>query len=355
MLQFHTTDRPPSLHRHEGLMQYLESPLTPPAKLSAAELTALSDQRRSAYDRARIIHLSGGIVIETPKLQEARRLLTQSFALNVARNSGHAGVMLTGDSTLGKTTSAVALMRYVYNADKRQFPEFREHSRIPVAYVDVPPASTGKRLLATFAEFYGLTVTTRDSTNSLQSRVVDMINTVGTQLIVVDELHNLASRSVGAGESVDLLKGLSNDVPATFVYAGINLTESDGVLGGARGNQIGSRFAVVKMEALELGYAPDRKTWHRLLSAFEAQLRLTEHETGTLNRLSDYLYGRTSGAIGSLSRLLTGAAIEAIQNPELPEQITEELLETRTLDHTAETRKSRTRTKYSLDDDSDFA
>lgn len=55
-----------------------------------------------------------------------------------------------------------------------------------------------------------------------------------------------------------------------------------------------------------------------------------------------YLFERTSGSVGSLTRLLSSAAIEAITNPDLPEVITQSLLETIRVDHTAETRRRAT-------------
>ena len=46
----------------------------------------------------------------------------------------------------------------------------------------------------------------------------------------------------------------------------------------------------------------------------EASLRLHHHRPGTLTGLDDYLFGRTSGMIGSRSQLIRGAAILAIQD-----------------------------------------
>jgi hypothetical protein len=54
-------------------------------------------------------------------------------------------------------------------------------------------------------------------------------------------------------------------------------------------------------------------------------LRLHQHTTGTLVALDEYLYRRSSGMIGSLSQLVRGAAILAIEDG--TEQITRELLD----------------------------
>ena len=57
----------------------------------------------------------------------------------------------------------------------------------------------------------------------------------------------------------------------------------------------------------------------------EASLRLHQHRPGTLTGLDEYLFGRTSGMIGSLSQLVRGAAVLAIQDG--TEQITRKLLD----------------------------
>jgi len=43
-----------------------------------------------------------------------------------------------------------------------------------------------------------------------------------TELIIVDEIHNLNHHTRGGAEASDHLKYLSENVAATFVYAGID-------------------------------------------------------------------------------------------------------------------------------------
>lgn len=66
----------------------------------------------------------------------------------------------------------------------------------------------------------------------------------------------------------------------------------------------------------------------------EAGLLLRDHKPGTLAGLGEYLYGRAGGAIGSLSRLVRGAAVLAIENG--AEQVTRELLELVPAGHAAQ-------------------
>jgi len=124
------------------------------------------------------------------------------------------------------------------------------------------------------------------------------------------------------------LKYFSERIPATFVFAGINV-ERAGLLYGARGEQIAGRFAMVRTGP----FACDDQ-WATLIAALEDSLRLHRHQAGTLPQLARYLHQRTGGMIGSLSHLIRAAAITAII--EGSEAITRTLLDTVALDYAAE-------------------
>ena len=129
---------------------------------------------------------------------------------------------------------------------------------------------------------------------------------------------------------------MHNDLPCTFVYAGIDLT-SGSLLAGSRGQQLSARFDIMQMNRFNLSKTDVRKSWKQLISAFEKRLPLRHHELGSLVKLQEYLFERTNGSIGSLARLITGSAIETITNPDITlELIDQKLLDTRRLDFAAE-------------------
>jgi hypothetical protein len=129
-------------------------------------------------------------------------------------------------------------------------------------------------------------------------------------------------------EVSDTLKYLSERIPATFVYAGIDL-ERQGLFSGIRGSQIAGGFT--RIPTLPFPLADE---WRGLAATLEDALCLRRHQAGTLAGLDRYLHQRTSGMIGSLSHLVRGAAIEAIQSG--TEQIARKLLDTIDLDHAAQ-------------------
>ena len=103
---------------------------------------------------------------------------------------------------------------------------------------------------------------------------------------------------------------------------------------GARGRQIAGRFTVVAAVPFAYGTAEQRANWHALVAAVESTLRLGDHVAGTLPEMAEQLYRRSRGMIGSLSQLVRGAAILAIDDG--TEKITAELLDLVPVDYAAQ-------------------
>ncbi|APZ33078.1 hypothetical protein BOH66_01255 [Microbacterium aurum] len=342
MLSFTNPDHDQaSLNRRESLLHHLQHPLAAPD----SELR--DDRNRYEFDQQRMDYLSGGIILGTDTVMQGRLQLTRAFQENRARNSGHSGVILSGDSTLGKTTTAKRLMRWVLQEYEKQVPDWRALQHVPVMYVEVPPNSSGKALLKEMSAFFGLSVLTRDSMADLRAKVVAAMRRGRTQLIVVDELHNLsAGKAVGLGETVDVLKGLHNDIAGTFLYCGIDVTSSS-LMSGPRGQQLKSRFTVLELTRYNWSNPEHQKAWKALVRSFEKELQLRDHPAGTLKGEVQYLWQRTGGSIGSLGRLLTGAAIDVIQNGVEPEVLDRSRLDAYRLDRTAEEHYQRVKTRLS--------
>jgi hypothetical protein len=197
-------------------------------------------------------------------------------------------------------------------------------------------------LAAEFARFAGVPVSSRQQNQAdITNAVCDVLARLRTSL-VLDEIHNhnhnlnLATR-VGADAS-DQLKYLAERIPATFIYAGINVKGS-GLFAGTRGQQIAGRFSVIACDPFPYGTAVQRQKWQALIATLEQSLRLRHHEPGRLLKLDAYLHERTDGMIGSLSHLIRGAAVEAILDG--TEKITRQTLDRVGLDHAAETARTR--------------
>jgi AAA domain len=287
-----------------GWRRFVEEEPAPPELLPDQEWRRLSDAGRLAYDEARLNHHSRLLVVATPVIRkvitEGRRL---SY-LNRNADSGRCGLILSGPARTGKTTALTQLGKTLEVIHRQRYP--RSGNDIPVIYITVPPAATAKMIAVEFARFLGLPVIRRANLTDIVEAVCGVCTDTRTGLVAVDEIHNVSLATRPGAEASDMLKYFSERIPATFVYAGIDV-ERNGLLSGTRGEQIAGRFGMVRTSAFPRG-----EYWTGLISALEDSLRLHRHQPGTLTGLEEYLHYRTGGMIGSLLRLIRGAAIQAV-------------------------------------------
>jgi hypothetical protein len=182
---------------------------------------------------------------------------------------------------------------------------------------------------AEFARFLGLPITTRANITDIIEAVCGVAVDARVSVVCVDELHNISLATKAGAEVSDTLKYFSERIPATFVYAGIDV-ERGGLFTGTRGRQIAGRFSLIPTSPF-----PRTGEWEGLVATLEHALRLHRHTPGTLSALASYLHQRTGGMIGSLSHLIRGAALDAILDG--TEKVTRQLLDTVDLDHAAQT------------------
>jgi hypothetical protein len=327
-------DVPPDnpLTTKEGWGAFVRHTPEPPALLSAEELVALPPRRRSGYDEMRRDYHSDLPLVNTPTIQRVistGRLLVQ---LNRRQISARRGAIISGASGTGKTTALTQLGRAHELAARKRHP--REVNRLPVIYVTVPPAATSRMLAVEFARFLGLEFTSRANITDITNAVCSIAAHTHVDLVLVDEIHNISLATRTGAEVSDQLKYFAERLPATFIYAGVEV-EAQGLFAGARGRQIAGRFTVVSTTAFAYGTTEQRDAWHALVTTLETTLRLHHHTPGTLAGIAEYLYQRSGGMIGSLSQLIRGAAILAIEDS--TEKITREHLELVPVDYAAQT------------------
>ncbi|MDX3458885.1 ATP-binding protein [Streptomyces sp. ME02-8801-2C] len=272
-------------------------------------------------------------VMRTPAMDSVFTTVRRLLLVNRRQQAGaRRGLIISGPATTGKTTTMMALGRSFHLADQRQHPGRTE--RRPVLFISVPPAATPKMLVSEFARFLGMPITDRLNQTQITSAVCDLLCELGTQLVLIDDVHLLDTQRRAGAETSDQLKHLGERIPATFVYSAIDI-ETSSLLSGVRGAQIAGRFKIYRHRPLAYATEQDRTVWNDLVRAMEDLLRLRTHRTGTLVKHAAYLHTRTAGRIGSLSHLIREAALIAIT--EGTERITKQLLAEIELDAAAET------------------
>jgi hypothetical protein len=323
------------LHRYlttlEGWREFTTQDPAPPDLLPADVLAGLGPDERQDYDDARLDYHTRMTVAATSTLRTVVHTGRRLTLLNRHAISARRGLILSGPAGTGKTTALTQFGKTIEAIDRRQHPGVG--GRIPVVYVTVPPAATSRMLAVEFARFLGLPVTVRANITDVIEAVCGVLIDARVTVVCVDELHNLSLATRSGAEVSDTLKYFSERIPATFVYAGVDL-EAKGLFNGTRGRQIAGRFGVIET----VGF-PRAEEWTGLVTTLEEALRLHHHRPGTLEGLAHYLHDRTGGMIGSLSHLIRGAALDAILDG--TEKITRKSLQNVKLDRAAETRKSK--------------
>lgn len=292
------------------------------------------DPPRSAEER--LAYHSSFVTIRTPAISTlATQVRTLMILGRHQQTTARPSLIVTGPAAAGKTTALLNVGRTCHLAHTRKnpAPPGSAHAAVPVAYVLVPPGATAKTLVTEFARYLGIPVTARMTQTQITDAVCHTYTQVGVQLVLIDEIHRLNPRTTTGAQTADLIKDLSERLPAMFVYAGINVTDTP-LFTGTRGAQLAGRATLVDCGPLPARHGT-RQPFRDVITDIENNLDLQQHTPGALPRHAPYLHQRTAGRIGSLTRLIRQAAITAICDG--TERITKTDLDAVQLDHLAET------------------
>jgi hypothetical protein len=287
-----------------GWRQFASEVPAVPQLLDSKVWQGLEADKRAAYDDDRIAHHSRLLIVQTPAVRDVVTTGRRLAHLNRSAPYGRSGLIVSGPARTGKTTAITQLGKTIEVFHRRRNP--RSGGDIPVLYITVPPAATPKMIAAEFARFLGIPVTRRANITDIIEAVCGVCTDTKTSVICVDEIHNLNIATRAGAEASDTLKYFSERIPATFIYAGINV-ERAGLLSGTRGEQIAGRFSMIRTGP----FSCDAQ-WATLIAALDGSLRLHRHRPGSLTDLASYLHRRTGGMIGSLLWLIRSAAIQAV-------------------------------------------
>ncbi|MFI1265592.1 MULTISPECIES: TniB family NTP-binding protein [Streptomyces] len=292
------------------------------------------DPPRSTEER--LAYHSAFVTIRTPAIHTlATQVRTLMILGRHQQTTARPSLIVTGPAAAGKTTALLNVGRTCHLAHIRKNPAPPGSARalVPVAYVLVPPGATAKTLVTEFARYLSIPVTARMTQTQITDAVCHTYTQAGIQLVLIDEIHRLNPRTTTGAQTADLLKDLSERLPATFVYAGINVTDTP-LFTGVRGAQLAGRATLVDCGPLPARHGT-RQPFTDVITDIENNLDLHQHTPGTLPRHTQYLHQRTAGRIGSLTRLIRQAAITSISDG--TERITKRSLDAVQLDHLAET------------------
>jgi hypothetical protein len=352
------SERPPSLDnltlaRKEGWRAFVEAPRRPPPEsLSRTKLQALTAAARSEYDRQRRIWHANLPTIRTTQFSEIYETLWDILDSNMQDgDKAKSAVGIEGPAGIGKS---ICVQEFGREFHRREIAELGEYTsegneRWPVCRVGMTGNTGMKEFNRGLLGFYNHAATKRGTAAQFADRALDCVLSCETRLLIVDDLHFLRQRTTST-EISNQFKYISNEFPLTIIFVGIGLRArglySDGTtpadnaaavrrrrsahppIGREEGilGQTGRRTTALTMREFSIDDDEHRLEWRKLLLSIEKQLVLADKHIGMLaDDLSDYLYARSSGRIGSLTTLIARGCQRATRSGH--EKLDRELLD----------------------------
>lgn len=332
-----------TLSRKEGWRRYVDQPArVRPEQLTLAQLAALGGDAREDYNEARHDWHANFGIIKTPQLQALHDELAEIVATNRQDPDRVRGAaVIDALPGLGKTTIANTFARDFDRAQMRHRGVLTPdgHERLPVFRVGLTSRTTLRTLNRMICDFYGHPGTERANAAQLASYAVDCVLSCDTRVGVIDDIHFIDPHRKDGVEVSNHLKWLANELPVTFIYAGVGLAQRRLFAEGFTGEhaalaQTARRWTRLELPPFHISSNTGRREWLGLLKATERQLVLARNRSGMLVDIADYLFARSTGHIGSFVTLITRGCFRAIRTS--VEQLTVDLLDTVRIDVASE-------------------
>ncbi|MGW4838613.1 AAA family ATPase [Streptomyces globisporus] len=325
-----------TLAHKEGWRKLVDAPdRVMPDLLSRRQLQALSPSSRAVYDRDRRVWHANLGPIKTPQLAALHEDLWDIVDANMQDGDKAKGaVALDAFPGLGKTTAVLSFAKKFHLREIAEEGYFTQdgHERWPVCRVGLTGNTGMKDFNRAMLDFFGHPGDFRGTATQIGERALDCFLSCEVRLLVVDDLHFLRWRNRSATEISNHFKYIANEFPVTLLYVGVGLAErglfsevdSDGDTSLA---QTGRRTTALTLDPFLINREAGRRDWRNLLLAVEKRLVLADKHPGMLaDDLSDYLFARSTGHIGSLMTLINRGCQRAIRT-------SIERLDTDLLDH----------------------
>lgn len=312
-----------TLARKEGWQRFVNTAARiPPEALTRRELEGLGEAAFDDYNRQRREWHANLGPIRTPQLAALHEDLWDIVDSNFQDGDKAKGaVAIDAFPGLGKTTSVLDFARKFHRREMmEQGAETSEgHERWPVCRVGL----TGNTGMVDFnramLSFYAHPGTARGNAAHFAHRALDCVLTCETKLLIVDDLHFLRWRNNVGVEISNHFKYIANEVPVTLIFVGVGLAArglfseghsyEDAVIA-----QTGRRTTKLDMRSFAIDTDEGRREWRQLLLTLEKRIVLADKHPGMLaDHLSDYLFARSTGHIGSLMTLINRGCQRAVR------------------------------------------
>lgn len=183
-----------------------------------------------------------------------------------------------------------------------------DRENIPVLCVQMPSEPSVLHFYIALLAALGAPLQPRRRLADVEQVSLKLLRSTGVQMLVIDELHNvLAGQGNSRREFLNLLRFLGNELRIPIVGVGTR----EAYLAVRSDDQLENRFEPVVLPLWATG--TDTLS---LLASFAAALPLHRRSQIATDDIAQYLLARSEGTIGELTRLLTAAAIAAVESGE---------------------------------------
>ncbi|GEC77071.1 MULTISPECIES: TniB family NTP-binding protein [Microbacterium] len=183
-----------------------------------------------------------------------------------------------------------------------------EHEQVPVLAVQMPSEPSVSRFYVALQAALGAPLRPRQRVSETEQTTLSLLRAVGVRVLVIDELQNvLAGRSDTRREFLNVLRFLGNELRIPLVGVGTR----EAYMAIRSDDQLENRFEPFALPRWE----PNDET-RALLASFAAAFPLRDRSIIDTEEMARYLLTRSEGTIGELTRLLTDAAVAAIETGE---------------------------------------
>jgi len=312
-----------TLARKEGWAAFVNAvPRQRPESLTRSAIRALGDAAANDYNlRRREWHANLG-PLKTPQLAALHEDLWDILDSNLQDGDKAKGaVAIDSAAGLGKTTAALAFGKdfHLREVAERGPRTAEGDERWPVCRVGLTGNTTMKDFNLAMLEFFAHPGVTRGTAAQYIRRALDCVLLCDVRLLIVDDLHFLRWRLSSGVEISNHLKYIANEFPVTLLLIGVGL-QAGGLLSEGRSYsdavlaQTGRRTTVLVFRPCLVATQEGRREWRQLLLAIEERLVLADTTPGMLaEHLSNYLYARSTGHIGSLMTLINRGCQRAVR------------------------------------------
>lgn len=268
-----------------------------------------------------------GVVTETDLTEFVSDVIDIAVALNQNSPNEVVTVILEGCSHIGKSIAGqkaiLLLTKGVWGGSTPPaagLGESRHHS-IPCFYVEAGATVGPVSLLVEICRFGYIPADEKTRPGTLMRRLRENFRRMGTVVVVIDDAHCLTAAK--DGKMANQLKHMITGLPVTFVFIGMDMSESALLStqydhGYQSSRQIEERRLRIPAEELAV-YAKSDPAWPWSLQAVASQVHLVDGSEAanvfTSKTNCDAMHGVTGGKLGAATKLIRVAGQLALATP----------------------------------------